>query len=362
MFFLVMFFVYGCCPGVWLTDMVYNGPEVYNANFSRNGKKIAFVYAAEKDDQKLIFIANVNGKSPELLAEADVHSQCTPIFTPDDKAIIFYSSKGQFFKVDIKSMDVVELSEQFSSEDENKTRIHDISVSDDCKVIKFQKDKYGLHWSGDYRPHLFIYDVAQKDLNPYLFPEKRYFDHNWGHLSPDGKKVAFCYKNALCILNLKSRHVETFDKLKSEKIIAGQCMVAFSPDSNMCVYTSSRGMYLLNLNSKKHRCLCCYNSKELSVDRIKFAPDGKAIYFNLNADNPKSKFSSGFYCFKLHNGGLKMIMKNQVFYYKISPDSKNILYRSREESTSQYYMISADGKDKRKLILRPRSYCPLPER
>ena len=344
----------GCYPGTWIDEMTYNGPALYKASLSHKGDKIAFFYAIKSQEKKGIYIADIYGKNPKLLVKADIDVHIPPIFTPDDKAIIYYTKHGQFCKVNINTREIISLSEQFNPSGEGRSQIRAVYFSRDCETIKFQKFFYNPFGLSSYRPSLFIFKVNKRKITPFLFPRKRYFEDAWGQLSPDATKVIFDYKNNLYAFNLNSKGVKIITSLKDENLNGEITKFSFSSDGKKIVYNTDKGIYIINIECMKSKLLFDFAGKNIYTYNLKFSPNGKYLFFNLIPRVFETPPKSGFYRLDLITGKLIMVTKAQPFYYTFTPDGKNILYR-----TIGYKMIDIDGKNKREVPLRPMSSsCP----
>ena len=350
---LVTFFVSGCYPGTWINEMTYEGPALYRATFSRDGRRIAFVYTQNTKKTKGIYITDLFGNSSKLLVEADIDIHMAPVFVPDDKEIIYYTKHGQFFKVSIDNPSTVPISNKFNPSGEGRNQITAVYLSRDSKVIKFQKIDYFPICPLSYKPSLFILESGKKKATAFSFPEKRYFENAWGHLSPDGLNVVFTYKNNLHVLSLKNKKVTKLTNLNNERLTPGIIKFTYSCDGKRIAYITTKGIHVIHMKNRVSKLVYDFQEKKILTDNIKFSPDGKYLLFNLTPRIFESPPASGFYRLDLKTEKLKMINKALVSYYVISPDCEHVLYRSSYEKNNNYHIITIHGKSKREVILRP---------
>ena len=352
----------GCYPGKYLRGKSYSGPALYRAAFSKNDNKIAFIYAKDAQNIKGLYITDISGKSTKLLVEACIDIHTVPTFTSDDKWIIYYTEKGQFFKVNTLNSEVVPISNEINPSGEIRTQISAVNISLNGQVIKFQKNNCSLICSSSCLPSLFVLEPYSGAIESYFFPSKHYFKNAWGQLSPNGDIVYFESNNNIYALDLASRKIEKLTDIISTKLSSLLINFAISSDGNQIAYIANKGIYGVNTRTQTTRIIFDAKNQKLSIDNIKFSPDGKYLFFNMTSMLFESKKYYGFYRLDLKSEKLKLISVNQAIFYDISPCSQLILYRIFRNDRSSYYISNIDGSNKKEIILRPASRtCATPK-
>lgn len=311
--------------------------------FSPDGKKIAYVMGNQ------IWLTNADGTGDEQIT-THYSGASGVVWSQDGKKMLFVSS----------------VYPDCADQECNKKKDEEAEQSK-VKASVFTELMY-RHWDdwrGDKRSHLFMLDLASKeitDLTPFskfdvppiaLGSAKDY------SFSPDGNWVVFTMNtdevlatstnNDIFLLDLRT--VQKGKKPDHKKISLSKgndSQPVFSPDGKMIAYTSMeragfeadrQRLMIYDLASGKTRQL--FQKQDISVSEMIWSPDGKYIYFTSAKEINESVYRVMLTAEKAD----LIIEKHMSSNLMISPDGKK-LYFKMQKSTLPHELFTADADGK----------------
>jgi len=164
-------------------------------------------------------------------------------------------------------------------------------------------------------------------------------------ISPDGSKIAFCYKGDIFTVDSKGGKAIALTTHQ-----AYDYLPVWSPDGKKITFSSNRSgnfdVFLVDADGGKPNQLTYYSGTD---EPVAFSPDGKEIYFNSSRQIPsESQVFPGF-ASQLHkisvNGGREIrVMNVMTELANVSKDGNRILFEeitSYENSWRKHHTSSA---------------------
>lgn len=320
------------------TEKGESGPK-----FSPDGKKIAYVTGNQ------IWLTNADGSGEEQITTHHTGASGV-VWSQDGKKMLFVSS----------------VYPDCADQECNKKKDEDAENSK-VKASVFTELMY-RHWDdwrGDKRSHLFLLDLATKeitDLTPFskfdvppiaLGSAKDYT------FSPDGNWVAFTMNtdevlatstnNDIFLLDLRTLQKGKKPEHKKISLSKGNDnQPVFSPDGKLLAYTSMERagfeadrlrLMIYDVESGKTRQL--FPKQDISVSEFIWSPDGKLIYFTA----AKEIYESVYRVSLSGDKAEVIIEKHMSSNLMISPDGTK-LYFKQQKSTQPHEFFSADADGK----------------
>ncbi|MCK6614239.1 MAG: S9 family peptidase [Ignavibacteriaceae bacterium] len=320
------------------TEKGESGPK-----FSPDGKKIAYVTGNQ------IWLTNADGSGEEQITTHHTGASGV-VWSQDGKKMLFVSS----------------VYPDCADQECNKKKDEDAENSK-VKASVFTELMY-RHWDdwrGDKRSHLFLLDLATKeitDLTPFskfdvppiaLGSAKDYT------FSPDGNWVAFTMNtdevlatstnNDIFLLDLRTLQKGKKPEHKKISLSKGNDnQPVFSPDGKLLAYTSMERagfeadrlrLMIYDVESGKTRQL--FPKQDISVSEFIWSPDGKHIYFTA----AKEIYESVYRVSLSGDKAEVIIEKHMSSNLMISPDGTK-LYFKQQKSTQPHEFFSADADGK----------------
>lgn len=320
------------------TEKGESGPK-----FSPDGKKIAYVMGSQ------IWLTNVEGSGEEQITSHHTGASGV-VWSQDGKKMLFVSS----------------VYPDCADQECNKKKDEDAEKSKvKASVYTELMYRHWDDWRGDKRSHLFLLDLATKemtDLTPFskfdvppiaLGSAKDY------SFSPDGNWVVFSMNtddvlatstnNDIFLLDLRTMQKGKKPDHKRISLSKGSdSQPVFSPDGKMIAYTSMeragfeadrQRLMIYDIESGKTRQL--FPKQDISVSELIWSPDSKYIYFTSAREINESVY-------RVSLSGEKadlLIEKNMSSNLMISPDGSK-LYFKLQKSTLPHELFTADADGK----------------
>ncbi|MCC6548767.1 MAG: S9 family peptidase [Ignavibacteriaceae bacterium] len=374
-------------------DDLWAMQRIGTADLSPDGSKLVFSLTSYSYDLNKgnsdIFVINTDGTGLKAIKNTE-KGESSPKFSPDGKKIA-YVMGNQIWLTNADGTGDEQITTHYSGasgvvwSQDGKKMLFVSSVYPDCADQECNKKKdeeaeqskvkasvftelmyrHWDDWRGDKRSHLFMFDLASKemtDLTPFsksdvppiaLGSAKDY------SFSPDGNWVVFTMNtdevlatstnNDIFLLDLRT--VQKGKKPDHKKISLSKgndSQPVFSPDGKMIAYTSMeragfeadrQRLMIYDIESGKTRQL--FPKQDISVSEMLWSPDGKYIYFTSAKEINESVY-------RVSLSGEKadlIIEKHMSANLMISPDGAK-LYFKMQKSTLPHELFSADADGK----------------
>jgi len=312
--------------------------------FSPDGKQIAYVMGNQ------IWLTNADGSGDEQITTHHTGASGV-VWSQDGKKMLFVSS----------------VYPDCADQECNKKKDEEAEQSK-VKASVFTELMY-RHWDdwrGDKRSHLFMLDLASKeitDLTPFskfdvppiaLGSAKDY------SFSPDGNWVVFTMNtdevlatstnNDIFLLDLRTMQKGKKPDHKRISLSKGSdSQPVFSLDGKMIAYTSMeragfeadrQRLMIYDIESGKTRQL--FQKQDISVSEMIWSPDGKYIYFTS-----AKEINESVYRVSLNGEKADLIIeKHMSANLMISPDGRKFYFKMQKSTLPhELFTADADGKN-----------------
>jgi len=328
-----------------------------DARYSRDGKKIVFHDRKGYEDQfrkhhtssvtRDVWMYDIETKSYTQLSKFNGEDR-NPIFTDDDKSIIYLSEKdgtSNIYKMTLENGS----EEQLTSLENHPVRY--LSVSDDgLMCFSYDGELYTLKEGS-----------TPKKINVSIAADRRYNAEevvkvnskiSQMDLSPNGKEIAYIYRGEVFVSSVKEGTTKRITSTPEQ-----ERSVNFSPDGRSLVYAGERdaswNIYETSIKREDEKYF--FNATLLDEKIIleseeetfqpKYSPDGKEVAFiaertAVKVINKKSKVVR-----EIMPASMQYSYSDGDQYYDWAPDGKHLAVNMlpNKRWTDQIGLVSAQG-------------------
>lgn len=157
-------------------------------------------------------------------------------------------------------------------------------------------------------------------------------------ISPDGSRVAFCYKGDIYTVPASGGAA-----LRMTSLTSSETGPVWSPDSRSIAFSSDRygsfDVFVMDAAGGNARRLTFNSAKETACA---FSPDGSRIYFNAHIQDPaeSAQFPSAslgeLYCVPVSGGRSSLVLGTPAENICFSPDGSFFLYQDKKGNESSF--------------------------
>jgi len=327
------------CAG--FPDALINLVDI-RAGFSHDGKRLAIISQREGSERISLYLADHDGTNARLLSR-DVDWSTTPVFTLDNKTILFLSRDQK----DILNINLdTGITKKIYS---LSKRTHYTNFSADGSTIMLDRVPTEVG------PALIIVETNNQriiEINDSEYP----YEFISPNISADGSKLAFFHDKNLYVMTIKDSNIECLTKKYSNLLYKDWPNIdfmmtppVFSANCNYIVFATKSTIYTIDITGNNLRKLIQYdNANKLRIYSLLFSPNNKFVLFAAEGFK-RNEWISGLYLFDLEKETIKRLNDFSMFY-TFSPDSKNIVYLSGfERFNCGLYAMDIDGENKRQI-------------
>ncbi len=313
--------------------------------FTPDGKRIAFI--STRDGAPQVYIADADGRGIKQVTKISAGVQTPLVVSPDGRKVAFVS----------------DVFPQCKDEDCNK-RTRETIEKDPAKVrvLSSLPFRHWDEWRSNIRHHVFVADIdggETRDITPGDFDSPPHFyEDNAIAFSPDSRAVAF-------VSNREGRDREMMSTNQDVWLVpvtggspkqittnpAAENQPIFSPDgTQLAIHSQRRAGFesdrwyidLYDQSTGMKRTL--FESPDLSVDDVAFAPNSRSIFFTT-----AEKGLANLYMIPVSGGTPKLISKGGSINQIHAGPGFILFAKSTLTSPAELFRVAFDGSATRQL-------------
>lgn len=253
----------------WLVPTLdVNQRPVFSPSFASNGSAVFFHTGDADDERSALMSADASGDQLRVMTILDDGARNYHVqVSPDGRQIAFDSDRDGDRGVYVANRD--------------GSKVHRVSGPGFAAVPTWSPDGRRLALVRAEPNNARVWNLWLLDLASGASARLTSYQHGqpWAaSWFPDGRRVAYTHEDRLYILDLQTKHADSFATPVAEHLLRTP---AVSPDGSRIVFqVSHNGMWMLDLADGSMRCVL----QDPTAEEFAWAPDSRRVAFHSRRD------------------------------------------------------------------------------